>query len=259
MSLAPAADGVLQILVLLARQAEPVPAAVISAGLGLPRSTTYRLLGVLVDHGFVSYLPEEKRYGLGVVTFELGSTYARQMPLRRIAQPVLSRLVATVSQHAHLAVLHGPDVYYVIEERAPGLPPLVTDVGVRLPAPLTASGMAMLSRLPARQLRALFPSAASLVQRAGHGPRTLADLREVLVRTRRHGYAEEVDIVTPGLASVGWPVTDHTGHPVAAISLTYDSARHERERETYVTATERAARALTRRLRGLELPQPSTR
>ena len=138
-SLAPAADGVLQILELLARHAEPVPAALISANLGLPRSTTYRLLGVLVERGFVSYLPEERRYGLGVVTYDLGSTYARQMPLRRIAQPMLSRLVSTVHQHAHLAVLHGPDVYYVIEERAPGRPPLITDVGVRLPATLTAS------------------------------------------------------------------------------------------------------------------------
>ena len=253
MSLAPAADGVLQILVLLARQAEPVPAAVISASLGLPRSTTYRLLGILVEHGFVGYLPEEKRYGLGVVTFELGSTYARQMPLRRIAQPVLSRLVASVHQHAHLGVLHGSDVYYVIEERAPGLPPLITDVGVRLPSTLTASGLAILSRLPARQLRALFPNAATLVRRDDHGPRTLAELREVLMQTRRHGYAEEVDVVTQGLASVGWPVTDHTGHPVAAISVTYDSSHHEAQRATYVAATERAARALTRRLRGVDL------
>lgn len=251
MSLAPAADGVLQILMLLARQAEPVPAATISAGLGLPRSTTYRLLGVLVDHGFVTYLPEERRYGLGVVTYDLGSTYARQMPLRRIAQPVLGRLVDTVHQHAHLAVLHGPDVYYVIEERARGLPPLITDVGVRLPATLTASGLAMLARLPGRQVRALYPSAAALVQRDGRGPRTLAQLREVLVRTRQHGFAEEDGLITVGLGSVGWPVLDHTGHPVAGLSVTFESARvDEPARSRMVQATAQAADALSRRLGG---------
>ena len=42
-----------------------------------------------------------------------------------------------------IAVLHGRDVLYVVEERAPGRPPLVTDVGVRLPAHLTASGRAI--------------------------------------------------------------------------------------------------------------------
>ena len=141
--------------------------------LGLPRSTTYRLLGALVEQGFVSYLPEERRYGLGVVTFELGSSYSRQMPLRRIAQPVLSRLVGTARQNAHLAVLHGPDVYYVIEERAPGRPPLVTDVGVRLPATLTASGLAILARSrppssgPSSRLRRAWCSATA----AGRHPR----------------------------------------------------------------------------------------
>ena len=44
MSLSPAADTVLRILVLLARQVEPVPAATVATSLGLPRSTTYRLL-----------------------------------------------------------------------------------------------------------------------------------------------------------------------------------------------------------------------
>ena len=39
------------------------------------------------------------------------------------------------THNAHLAVLHGRDVLYVVEERAAGRPPLVTDVGVRLPAP----------------------------------------------------------------------------------------------------------------------------
>ena len=197
MSLAPAADSALQILALLARQAEPVPAGLISATLELPRSTTYRLLGTLIEHGFVSYLPEERRFGLGVVSFELGSAYSRQMQLRRIAQPVLNRLVDQVGQNAHLAVLHGSDVYYVIEERATGRPPLVSDVGVRLPATLTASGLAVLARLPAAQLRAIYPNAAALVQRDGRGPGTLLALRSTLVEVRRRGFALEENAGDP--------------------------------------------------------------
>jgi hypothetical protein len=53
------------------------------------------------------------------------------------------------NESAHLAVLNGRDVLYVLEERAPGKPPLVTDVGVRLPAQLTASGRAILAAVPA--------------------------------------------------------------------------------------------------------------
>ena len=54
-------------------------------------------------------------------------------------------LTDRLGESAHLAVPHGRDVLYVIEERAPGRPPLVTEVGVRMPAHLTASGRAILS------------------------------------------------------------------------------------------------------------------
>jgi len=62
---------------------------------------------VLADEGFVVHLPEERRYGLGVGAYELGSAYLRQDPLRWIAQSVLTRLVAATTHNAHLAVLQG--------------------------------------------------------------------------------------------------------------------------------------------------------
>ena len=87
----------------------------------------------------------------------------------------------------HLAVLHGREVLYVIEERAPGRPPLVTDVGVRLPAQLTASGRAMLAALPPAQVRALFPDRTAFVDRHGAGPPSLTALRRLLVETPAAG------------------------------------------------------------------------
>ena len=69
----------------------PCRPATIARDLGLPRSTTYHLLNVLRDEGFVVHLPEERRYGLGVAAYELGSAYLRQDPLRWIAQTVLDR------------------------------------------------------------------------------------------------------------------------------------------------------------------------
>ena len=145
MTAVPAADATLRLLRHLSRTG-PLPAAALAAALDLPRSTTYHLLTVLTEHGFVVHLPEERRYGLGLSAFELGSAYSRQAPLARAARPVLARLVDQVGESAHLAVLHGRDVLYVVEERAAGRPSLVTDVGVRLPAHLTASGRAILAR-----------------------------------------------------------------------------------------------------------------
>ena len=126
MANAPAATHALGVLKLLGAHAGPMPAAAIARDLGLPRSTVYHLLAVLRDEGFVVHLPEQRRYGLGVAAFELGSAYARQEPLRWIAGTVLSRLVDATTHNGHLAVLHGRDVLYVIEERAAGRPSLVT-------------------------------------------------------------------------------------------------------------------------------------
>ena len=166
-----AARQALALLQALARQPVPVPAAALARDLGLPRSTTYHLLAELVDAGFVVHLPEERRYGLGVSAFEIGSAYSRQEPLARLARPVLARLVDAVGHSAHLAVLHGREVLYVVEQRAPGRPPLVTDVGVRLPAQLTASGRAMLADLPAGARAGAVPRRRRVRRPARHRPR----------------------------------------------------------------------------------------
>ena len=149
MSQVPAATRALRVLRFLASQPDPVPIEAIMRSCDLPRSTAYHLINAMIDEGFVAHLPEERRYGLGVAAFEVGSGYSRQEPLQRIARRLLAELVDRTKHNAHLAVLHGRDVLYVVEERAPGRPPLVTDVGVRLPAHLTASGRAILAALPA--------------------------------------------------------------------------------------------------------------
>lgn len=217
----------------------------------LPRSTAYHLLGAMAAEGFVVHLAEEHRYGLGVAAFEVGSGYSRQEPLQRIARRPLADLVDRVGRTAHLAVLHGRDVLYVVEERAPGRPPLVTDVGVRLPAHLTASGRAILARLPASQVRALYPTPADFVDRHGSGPRSLGALRTVLQETRQRGYAVEHGEVTPGLASVAAAVLDHNGHPVAGVAVTYES---DADSGTLVGElsgqVRRTAEGLTRRIGG---------
>ena len=251
MANAPAASQALTVLRLLARHTEPVPASAIARDLGLPRSSVYHLLAVLRDQGFVVHLPEERRYGLGVAAFELGSAYTRQAPLQRMARQSLVRLVDATRHNAHLAVLHGRDVLYVIEERAPGRPPLVTDVGVRLPSQLTASGLAMLASLPPQQVRALFPSRDAFVQRHGLGPTTLPGLRALLSRVRQDGFAVEDGTVTPAFASVAAPVLDHVGHPVAGIAVTYPAVEvGADQRQAIVEHVIRTARELTRRIGG---------
>lgn len=248
MSQVPAATRALRVLRFLAGQPEPVPLDRIMAAVGLPRSTAYHLVNAMIAEGFVVHLPEERRYGLGVAAFEVGSGYSRQEPLQRIARRALADLVDATGQTAHLAVLHGRDVLYVIEERAPGRPPLVTDVGVRLPAHLTASGRALLAALPAAQVRAAYPDRSAFTTRHGAGPTGPRQLTTLLQETRQRGYAMEDGEVTPGFASVAAPVLDHNDYPVAGVAVTFASGEPGRSAEDPAEAVRRTAAALTRRL-----------
>lgn len=217
----PAADNTLRMLRYLAGRPTPVAASALARDLALPRSTVYHLLTTLAEHGFVLHLAEERRWGLGTSAFELAGGYTRQQPLARLGRPLVAALSDRLGESAHLAVMSGGDVLYIVEERAPRRPALVTDVGVRLPAHLTASGRAMLAALPREQVRALYPSASAFPDRTGLGPRTPRELRDVLRTVRERGYATEDSEVADGLRSVGAVVRDHAAWPVAAVAVTW--------------------------------------
>lgn len=217
----PALRRGLAILRLLGSHAGPMTATAIAKELSLPRSSTYHLLAELSDAGFVTHLPEENRYGLGLATFELGSAYLRKDPLERLARPLLRGLVERTGHTAHLGVLHGAEALYLAREQPATTEGLVTAVGVRLPAQLPASGRAILAGMPAAQVRALFGNQRVFVDRTGRGPNNLPQLRSLLRTEYRRGWAIEDGFVTEGYASVASRVTDHDGHPVAAISVTF--------------------------------------
>ena len=238
MTRVPAADNTLRILDFLSVQRGPVAAQTVATALGLPRSSVYQLLTVMAERGFVAHLPEERRYGLGANAYALASSYTRQQPLTRLGAPLIAKLVDSVGESGHLAVLHGTDVLYLVEERARSRPSLVTDVGVRLPAIKTASGRAMLAALPPAQLRALFPDA-----------KEYAAVKRTLEPARRSGFASENGDVTPGLASVAACAVDHAGWPAAAVAVTFPAAQGESQREL-IDAVVATATELRRRIHG---------
>lgn len=247
----PAATAALRVLRFLSAQAAPVPAARIASAIELPRSSAYHLLTAMESEGFVTHYADDRLWGIGLAAHEVGVGYTRQEPLARLARIPIADLVDTTGQSAHLAILHGREVVYVLEERAQGKPPLVTDVGVRLPAALTASGRAILAMLPAAQIRALFPDRGAFVDRHGRGPGTPTALRHLLSDTRTRGYATEDGEVTPGYASVAVAVE---GPPSAAtfasVAVTYDGERESPDIEQLVASITSAAESIAARLRG---------
>lgn len=249
MSRIPAVTRALDILSALATG--PTSARALSRDLDIPRSTTYQLLDVLESRGFVRYVPRDRRWMLGLTAFEVGSAYPRRDPWERIAAPLLRTLAASapVPVVVHLGELHGHEIVYVIKEQSDRMLTTVTEVGVRLPAALTASGRAILAQLPRAQVRAQMAVRGAFVDRTGRGPRSLSALTALVARERRQGFAEEDGFVTDGYTSVAVAVKDGSASVVAALSITFrsaDASPHLRRR--LVQAALKCAEDLKQRL-----------
>jgi DNA-binding IclR family transcriptional regulator len=275
MSQVPAANRTLEVLLLLARSASPIAARTIGKELAIPKSSLYHLLAAMQSKGFVTPIAgsdsgysrsgnsqtESALWGLGVSAFEVGSAYMRHAPLEARAHPVLLALMKRVAAIAplvgHLGILRGSDTYYLLKESTGGPITVISEVGVRLPASLTASGRAMLSFLSPAQVRALFPSSQAFINRTGKGPQNPAELKALLIKERKQGFSIESGLITPEHSSVAAAVFDHLGEPVAAINLVFrDVTIDDSDQQTLIEAVQDSARELTKRLGG-RLPSGS--
>jgi DNA-binding IclR family transcriptional regulator len=249
----PAARNTLRVLGYLARRSGPVRASTLARDLGLPRSSAYQLIAVMMDEGFLVHYPEDQAYGLSTLLSEIGTSSLRTTRLGRLAQPLLDRLVADAGLPvvAHLSVLSGADVMYVSRVQGFRAPTTVSAIGVRLPAHLTATGRAMLAQLSSQQVRALFPHRDTLISRHGDGPQTLAELDSILSEAEARGWARENGEITPEYASVGAAALDHNGYPVAGVGVTFRSVAADEDAALRLgEATRSTAAALTSRLLG---------
>ena len=214
MSKVPAATHTLAILRLLMTTDAPISAARIATQLQLPRSTTYQLLKVMVEAGFVMHLKSHRTYGLGAAAYSLAQAYSTQQPLVRASTRHAQALAKLVGGSAHVSRLSsGMEVLYVLEERSAAAVSLITDVGVRLAAERTASGRAMLAALPDAELKAR-------VDAAGLG-RQWQKIHTMVQQVRLRGWAEETEEVSVGQSSIAAAVLDHTGRPAAALAVTF--------------------------------------
>ena len=222
----PAASRTLAILRNLAKAAAPVTAVSLARQIDAPRSTTYQLLQVLEAEGFVIHYPETARWGIGVAAFELGTAYLRHDPLERLARPILHRMVLKLDElnlnsTAQMGILDGSELLYLLKENPRKAAVVVTDVGVRLPAHLTASGRSMLALLPKSQFTALYPTGKPISRRTEQGPGTSKELQKLLERELAQGFSVESGHVSEGLNTIAAAATNHLNLPTAAFAVTF--------------------------------------
>jgi DNA-binding IclR family transcriptional regulator len=190
--------------------------ASLSIGLGIPRSSTLALCNSLVDIGLLARDPDGQ-YRLGPHTLELSRAFLGQTDFHSEFQRAVPELGVLPEQTLVCAVLRGRDVVYI--GRRPGTSPLGVsyEIGMRLPAHCTATGLSILSTLPEGEVEELYHG-EKLEQLTDRSIGTLVELRERLATVRKRGYAVDDGETARGMICLGTTVTGDAGETVGAVA-----------------------------------------
>jgi len=215
--------------------------------LKINRTTLIRLLHTLEIEGFV-----ERRssggYQIGLSLLEVGARALFSQDLVQVAVPVMTRLAESLQLSAHLGVLDGTDVLYLVR-RTPNTP-LASNIraGSRLPAHATTMGRVLLAYMTPLEVEALY-AGKELIRFSDHTPTTLEALCARAEKDRTAGMAWSEAHFEPGISSAAVPVFDFAGSPLGAINVSGPTAAFAQARREMIGSALGAAGAeISRRL-----------
>ncbi|NKC29592.1 IclR family transcriptional regulator [Falsiroseomonas selenitidurans] len=248
----PAVDRALHLLDLLCAEGPPLGIREMSARLGIPRSTVYRILNSFEAHGVVLRQAEG-----GFVPGPRLLAYARAVPpaldLPTLAAPVLADLARVARLTAKLSVLDAGAALVVAVAPGPGAYSITTHVGRRFPLHAGAASKILAAHMPAAARAALLEGP---LPRAT--PATVTDparLAAILDAARQDGLAHDHAEYTAGVHAMAAPVPGPDGACAAAISVTYLPNEPPARLAAVEAALRQAAGRLARLLGGAPPPK----
>jgi len=111
--LVPGLERGLRILAEFSARKPILGAPELSKRIGIPRTTTFRLLQTLESLGFLERVNDDRNFRLGVAVLRLGFEYLSSLELTDFAAPILERLRDATGLNAHLLIRDQRDVVFV--------------------------------------------------------------------------------------------------------------------------------------------------
>jgi DNA-binding IclR family transcriptional regulator len=191
---------------------------------GLDPATTSRLLGTLVDEGYVKRAGQGK-YALTSKLLVLAASAGVVSGLRDVARPVMQELRDSYEETIHLGIVEDDRVVYIEKlEPAHQRVALVTAVGQSMPVHSTALGKAILAELPPAARDAILDR-VELTARTPETITTRPVLLAELERTHRQGYGVDHGENLPDASCVAAPIWAGGGEVTAALSMSSPTFR----------------------------------
>lgn len=247
----PAVAKTLQVLETLAGADTPATLQSLTHETHLPKSSIYAILATLEMHQYVER-DGANAFRLGPRALHLG-TAKQTTNLSQLFHTESRRIVEECGETVQMAILDQSEVIYIAREDGNQPVQLVSQIGKRLPAYATALGKALLATLPDSYVDALF-AGRTFATLTPSTISSLAQLKTDLGCVRERGYAHDDQESAIGLQCLAAPILNHTGQAVAAISVSFLSARATPEHFQHILQlVQTAARDMSSRM-GWRLP-----
>ncbi len=241
-------DRALTILEQLARGGE-AGVTEIAAGLGVHKSTAFRLVATLESHGMVEQTADRGKYRLGVGILRLAGATSARLDLVQEARPLCRQLAADTGETVNLAVLSERSALYLDQVAGSSALQSHNWVGQHIPLHATSNGKVLLSGLDDAALDALLGTLGRLASYTPETVTTRARLREDVDAVREQGWAVAVDELEAGLTAVAAPIRNAHGDVIASLSVSGPTFRLGSDRvEEVATLLVAAAREISHRL-----------
>ncbi|RID91084.1 IclR family transcriptional regulator [Gemmobacter lutimaris] len=217
---APALSKGLDILELLATEAEGKSQVEIAKTLGRTASEIFRMLMVLRKRGYVELAEDGDRYLLSTKLFEMAHRHPPTRRLTSIAGDAMQRLADRVNQSMHMGILHSGRVLVIAQVDCQDNNLTSVRLGAHIPILETASGRVLAAWKDDDARDALLAEMAEA--EGGHiDPAKLAAFRDDLPGVRAAGYCENPSFTIAGVTNLSVPVLDFRGRVIAAVTIPF--------------------------------------
>jgi len=184
--------------------------------LGLPKSTTHRLLQDLRRHGYVRQLAGSSRYTLGYQLAVLANSLNPSSILRDVVRPGLEYLASITGETASFVVLDDLNVLVLEVAESPSALRFALSAGTRFPLYRGSAGRVFL----ALEQENLAQAVLGQLDKASR-----AALKRNIIQVRQQGWAYTSDEVNLGAAAIAVPVFAREGGLVGCLAAGGPAAR----------------------------------
>jgi DNA-binding IclR family transcriptional regulator len=199
------AANVLDLIEFFAAHRRPATLAEIAKHFDWPRSSTFNLLGTLVNRGYLYEPRARDGYYPAPVLATLTAQIEEAQPIPHELHQLLEQLVEETGETAVLAAVSGAHALFVDAVESPHAIRYTARPGKRIPLHVTATGRALLSQLSPEE-RGVVLRKATFERYTPTTPMSIEAVETEIVRSMRLGWFEGHAEYTDSLGGVALPL-----------------------------------------------------